>query len=90
MKLKFDSTLDYQLEAIKSVTDHFEGLPARSSHDLVALKFGRKLYPVLNLIVHSLQIPSKYHIEDSEWKYTSRIRIKIFSLGEEWLGMLFF
>ncbi len=31
MKLKFDSTLDYQLEAIKSVTDLFEGLPARSS-----------------------------------------------------------
>ncbi|MEI6847132.1 MAG: DEAD/DEAH box helicase family protein [Chlorobiaceae bacterium] len=31
MKLKFDSTLDYQLEAIKSVTDLFEGLPTRSS-----------------------------------------------------------
>ena len=27
MKLKFDSGLDYQLEAIKSVTDIFEGLP---------------------------------------------------------------
>ena len=27
MKLKFDSTLGYQLEAIKSVTDRFEGLP---------------------------------------------------------------
>ena len=31
MKLKFDSTLSYQLEAIKSVTDLFEGQPARSS-----------------------------------------------------------
>ncbi len=27
MKLKFDSGLDYQLEAISSVTDLFEGLP---------------------------------------------------------------
>lgn len=27
MKLKFDSGLDYQLEAINSVTDLFEGLP---------------------------------------------------------------
>ena len=27
MKLKFDSGLEYQLEAIKSVTDLFEGLP---------------------------------------------------------------
>ncbi len=30
MKLKFDSGLDYQLEAIKSVTDLFEGLPQQS------------------------------------------------------------
>jgi len=27
MKLKFDSSLDYQLEAINSVTNLFEGLP---------------------------------------------------------------
>lgn len=27
MKLKFDSGLEYQLEAIKSVTDLFDGLP---------------------------------------------------------------
>ncbi len=27
MKLKFDSGLEYQLDAIKSVTDLFEGLP---------------------------------------------------------------
>lgn len=31
MKLKFDSTLEYQLEAIKSVTDLFEGLPEQSA-----------------------------------------------------------
>lgn len=30
MKLKFDSGLDYQLEAIKSVTDLFEGQPRQS------------------------------------------------------------
>ncbi len=31
MKLKFDSGLDYQLEAIKSITDLFEGLPEQSA-----------------------------------------------------------
>lgn len=31
MKLKFDSSLDYQIEAIKSVTDLFEGLPLQST-----------------------------------------------------------
>ncbi len=31
MKLKFDSGLDYQLEAIKSVTDLFEGLPQQGT-----------------------------------------------------------
>ena len=31
MKLKFDSGLDYQLEAIKSVTDLFECLPEQQS-----------------------------------------------------------
>jgi type III restriction enzyme len=31
LKLKFDSGLDYQLEAIKSVTDLFEGLPQQSA-----------------------------------------------------------
>ena len=37
--------------------------------------------PDLTLIVQSLNAPSKYHIEDSEWKYTSRIRVSISSLG---------
>ena len=50
-------------------------------HDLVALKFGRKLSPILDLMVQSVNAPTKYHIEDSEWKYTSRVRIKISSLG---------
>lgn len=31
MKLKFDSNLEYQLEAISSVTDLFEGLPPKQS-----------------------------------------------------------
>ncbi len=30
MKLKFNSNLDYQLDAIKSVTDIFEGLPIQN------------------------------------------------------------
>lgn len=37
MKLKFDSSLEYQIEAIKSVTDLFEGLPQQQggfSYDL--------------------------------------------------------
>lgn len=38
MKLKFDAGLDYQLEAIKSVTDLFEGLPQQSAG--VNLDFG--------------------------------------------------
>jgi type III restriction enzyme len=37
MKLKFDSSLDYQLEAIKSVTDLFEGLPQQSAGLAVTL-----------------------------------------------------
>lgn len=39
MKLKFDSGLDYQLEAIKSVTDLFEGLPVQSAG--LSIDFGR-------------------------------------------------
>ena len=31
MKLKFDSNLEYQLEAVRSVTDLFEGLPPKQS-----------------------------------------------------------
>lgn len=37
MKLKFDSGLEYQLEAIKSVTDCFEGLPQQSAGLAVTL-----------------------------------------------------
>jgi len=39
MKLKFGRGLEYQLEAINSVTDLFEGLhqAQRSSHDLTGL-----------------------------------------------------
>ena len=31
MKLKFDANLEFQLEAISSVTDLFEGLPPKQS-----------------------------------------------------------
>jgi len=34
MKLKFDATLDYQLEAIQSVADLFEGLSAQATLSL--------------------------------------------------------
>ena len=40
MKLKFDSNLEYQLEAIQSVTDLFEGLPPRQSE--FEISFGRQ------------------------------------------------
>lgn len=39
MKLKFDSGLDYQLEAIKSVTDLFEGLPQQGTG--LSIDFGK-------------------------------------------------
>ncbi|MBP2640234.1 MAG: putative Type restriction enzyme [Firmicutes bacterium] len=39
MKLKFDATLDYQLEAIQSVTDLFEGLSAQAT--LFSTDFGK-------------------------------------------------
>ena len=42
MKLKFDSGLEYQLEAIKSVTDLFEGLPQQSA-DFHQIDFQRYL-----------------------------------------------
>jgi len=35
MKLKFDAGLDYQLEAIKSVTDLFEGLPQQGTNSVL-------------------------------------------------------
>ncbi len=39
MKLKFDAALDYQLEAIQSVTDLFEGLPNQGA--LFSTDFGK-------------------------------------------------
>lgn len=39
MKLKFDAALDYQLEAIQSVTDLFEGLPSQGA--LFSTDFGK-------------------------------------------------
>jgi type III restriction enzyme len=49
MKLKFDSTLSYQLEAIKSVTDLFEGLPARSSGFQIDFGRGGSMYNDLGI-----------------------------------------
>lgn len=49
MKLKFDSTLSYQLEAIKSVTDLFEGQPARSSGFQIDFGRGGSMYNDLGI-----------------------------------------
>ncbi|MFZ4525427.1 MAG: DEAD/DEAH box helicase family protein [Chlorobium sp.] len=49
MKLKFDSTLGYQLEAIKSVTDLFEGQPARSSGFQIDFGKGGSMYNDLGI-----------------------------------------
>lgn len=38
MKLKFDANLEYQLEAIRSVTDLFEGLPAKQGEYEISLE----------------------------------------------------
>ncbi|MCI4625664.1 MAG: DEAD/DEAH box helicase family protein [Candidatus Magnetoovum sp. WYHC-5] len=46
MKLKFDSSLDYQLEAIKGVTDLFEGLPEQESS--FKIDFGKSVGDVFN------------------------------------------
>jgi type III restriction enzyme len=49
MKLKFDSTLLYQLDAIKSVTDLFEGQPARSSGFQIDFGKGGSMYNDLGI-----------------------------------------
>ena len=49
MKLKFDSTLSYQLEAIKSVTDLFDGQPARSSGFQIDFGKGGSMYNDLGI-----------------------------------------
>lgn len=49
MKLKFDSTLSYQLEAIKSVTDLFEGQPERSSGFQIDFGRGGSMYNDLGI-----------------------------------------
>lgn len=58
MKLKFDATLDYQLEAIQSVTDLFEGLSAQET--LFSTDFGKidgGLYNELGLGNRDLPAP---------------------------------
>lgn len=59
MKLKFDSGLDYQREAIKSVTDLFEGLPQQSAG--FRIDFGKTDGSMFNElgIGNSLILPSE-------------------------------
>jgi len=42
MKLKFDAGLSYQLDAIQSVIDLFEGLPLRTMQGSLSIHFARK------------------------------------------------
>ena len=42
MKLKFDAGLSYQLDAIQSVTDLFEGLPPITMQGSLNIHFARK------------------------------------------------
>ncbi|NTW88037.1 MAG: DEAD/DEAH box helicase family protein [Desulfobulbaceae bacterium] len=69
MKLKFDSTLDYQLEAIKSVTDLFEGLPSRSSGFQIDLGSSGSMYNDLgignDLMLSADQILKNLHLVQS-------------------------
>ncbi|MEI6652776.1 MAG: DEAD/DEAH box helicase family protein, partial [Chlorobiaceae bacterium] len=69
MKLKFDSTLNYQLEAIKSVTDLFEGQPARSSGFQMDFGKGGSMYNDLgignNLLLSQDQLLKNLHAVQS-------------------------
>jgi len=69
MKLKFDSTLDYQIEAIKSVTDLFEGLPSRSSGFHIDLGSSGSMYNDLgignDLMLSADQILKNLHLVQS-------------------------
>lgn len=69
MKLKFDSTLDYQIEAIKSVTDLFEGLPSRSSGFQIDLGSSGSIYNDLgignDLMLSADQILKNLHLVQS-------------------------
>jgi type III restriction enzyme len=69
MKLKFDSTLDYQIEAIKSVTDLFDGLPSRSSGFHIDLGSSGSIYNDLgignDLMLSADQILKNLHLVQS-------------------------
>lgn len=67
MKLKFDSGLEYQIEAIKSVTDLFEGLPQMA--DGVQIDFGKSDGSMFNdlgignsLILSQEQLHKNLHV----------------------------
>lgn len=50
MKLKFDGNLEYQLEAIRAVTDLFEGLPSgRSGFEISFSRQGGMLFNELGM-----------------------------------------
>jgi len=67
MKLKFDSSLEYQLEAIQAVTDLFEGLPPKQSEfEISFAKQGGVLFNELGvgnqLLLEEDQLLKNLHI----------------------------
>jgi len=79
MKFKFDSGLEYQLEAIKSVTDLFEGLPPQqgglsiqitdtlaSGMEFNDLGIGNSLFLSQDQLLHNLhKVQSRNHVPKS-------------------------
>ena len=48
MKLKFDSNLTYQQDAIRSITDLFEGLPSSQDEEAITISSDEMLGEVFN------------------------------------------
>lgn len=70
MKLKFDSNLEYQIEAIQSVTDLFEGLPQEQSELKIDFEgtdgtFFNELGIGNNLILSNAQLLKNLHAVQS-------------------------
>ncbi len=55
MKLKFDSSLEYQLDAIQAVVDLFEGLPAKQSAFEISLTDMVEVYILFGNILCRLE-----------------------------------
>lgn len=60
MKLKFDSNLEYQLEAIQAVIDLFQGLPSNQSE--FAINFGKPD----NVLFNELGISNRMMLDDEQ------------------------